>query len=460
MTAARRGVLADLEVIELLANRPDLLAVADAVAATQQRTRARRARLAPLRFLGAAAAIGVVVAVALVSPWGGRGALVDRALAAIGSRDVVHVVETAAVPRQSVVDLRTGAESPVVRSTEIWFDSERGLLRSVQRIGDTVTGEVLETPAGAWTAAGRVYTCAWIAAHSTEATKLRVSCNPSSANGTVPRHVPEPRPVLAPSLTGFVTGYREALERGEATQDGHGVVAGREIEWLRFPVPGSERVERVAVDAETLAPVRLETLVDGKLVDAATISLAETLDRVEVTFPRPKPTPPGTEPVSTRLVDERQVPIAEASSALEGRLVDAGARLAGLPRRTITVQTIVSGYGHESSREPTSATGVELLYGGPIDPALRNDYVLFKQSLEPLMLSRFRFLPQPAPREGSLVLTSSDVHDATGADRPARTVGTLWVGHTVVRGVYVTIEATSKPLLLEAARSLEEGAKP
>ena len=190
MTWVERSAFADLEVIELLAERPDLLAIADAVAATQRTQPVRRSGRLPVRLVAVAAVLAVAVAVALVSPWSGRGGLVDRALAAIGSGEVIHVVETAEVPGASVVDLRTGAESPVERTTEIWFDGERGLLRSAQRIGDTVTIETLETPQGAWTQAGRVYTCAWIAAHPVEATKARVSCNASGKNGTTPRQHP------------------------------------------------------------------------------------------------------------------------------------------------------------------------------------------------------------------------------------------------------------------------------
>lgn len=457
-----RTAFADLEVVELLADRPDLLAIADAIVATQRAPAVRRSRRTPLRLVAVAAVLGLAVALALVSPWGGRAGFVDRALAAIGSRDVVHVVETAEVPGRSVVDLRTGVELPVVRTTEIWFDGERGLLRSVQRIGGTVTSEVLETPEGAWSEGGRVYTCAWIAAHPVEATKARVSCNPSGENGTVPRRVPEPRPALPPSLAGFVTGYRDALERGDATRDGSGIVGGREVEWLRFEVPstgsGAERVERVAVDAVTLEPVRVETLVGGKLADAATISVAETLDRPDVSFARPKVKPPGTDPVSSRDQDDGAVSVEAANAALGGRLVDAGDTLAGLPRREVNLETIVSSYGRESSREPTSAPGVQILYGGPID-LLANDYVLVKQALEPLMPYRFRFLEQP-PREGSLAVASSTVHDARQQGRPARLVGTLWAGHMLVRGVYVTIEATSKPLLIEAARTLVDAPKP
>jgi hypothetical protein len=455
------GVLLDLEVVELLSERPDLLAIADAVAATQRTRPVRRSGRLPVRLVAVAAVLGVAVAVALVSPWSGRGGLVDRALAAIGSGEVIHVVETAEVPGASVVDLRTGAESPVERTTEIWFDGARGLLRSVQRIGDTVTIETLETPQGAWTQAGRVYTCAWIAAHPVEATKARVSCDASGKNGTTPRQIPEPRPSLTPALAGFVTGYREALESGEATRDGSGLLDGRRVEWLRFAIAGGAsapgRVERVAVDASTLQPVRVETLVEGKTIDAATISVAETVPPENVSFERPKLVPPGTEPVSGRDTDEHEVSLGQADKALDGRLLGLGDSFEGLPLGDVTVSTIVSGYGPASTREPTRATGAEVVYGGPIDPALAHDYVRLQEALEPLMLYSYRFTFQgQTPHEGSLAIATSDVYDATRPGAPSRPAGTLFAGYLLHNDVYVTIEATSKPLLLEAARTLQE----
>jgi hypothetical protein len=452
----------DREVIELLRDSPELLAIADAIQATQKVPVMRRSRRRATRLAAIAAVLGLAVMV-VVSPWSGRAGFVDRALAAIGSGDVIHVVETARVRGASVVDLRTGAEVPVERTTEIWFDGERGLLRSVQRVGGTVTREVLETPQGAWTEAGRVYTCAWIAAHPVEAQKARVSCNPSGKNGTTPRRIPEPRPALVPALAGFVTGYREALASGEATRDGSGVIAGRPVEWLRFETPGRTpapaRVERVAVDAATFEPVRVETIIDGEQISAATISVAETLDRANASFERPKPKPPGSEPNSSRVTGEASASVAEATTALGGKLLTLGDAFQGLRRGAVTLETIVSGYGRQSSREPSEATGVEILYGGPVGPALEHGYVRLRESLEPLMLYMFRFQGQSL-REGSLAVATSDVYDATDPSRPARPVGKLFAGQLLVDGVYVTIEATSKPLLLDAARTLAGAPKP
>ena len=230
MTVLERTAFSDLETLEALQGHPDLLAIADALVATQKR---RRRRL-PFARIGLAAAVIVVAAVvALVSPWQGEGGgFVARALAALGDGQVIHVVSLSDLPGQTLVDLQSGAEQPVQARTEIWFDSARGLERSVSSSDGRVTQEELQTPQGAWTQDGRVYTCAWIAAHPVAATRARVSCNANGDNGTTPRHIPEPLPALDPALSGFVSGYRDALANGSAQRD-----PGNDMEGVRKIIP-------------------------------------------------------------------------------------------------------------------------------------------------------------------------------------------------------------------------------
>ena len=70
MTVDERTAFSDPETVEVLRDHPDLLAIADAVAATGVRPRRRL----PLGRVGLVAAVAAVaVAVALVSPWQGGG---------------------------------------------------------------------------------------------------------------------------------------------------------------------------------------------------------------------------------------------------------------------------------------------------------------------------------------------------------------------------------------------------
>ena len=451
------ALIADTEVVELLRDSPDLLAIADAIAATQERPR-RRMRVGLVRLGAVAAVVTTAAVVALVSPWQGRGSgFVERALAALGDGQVIHLVSVSDVPGQAVLDLQTGAETGVQTKTEIWFDSTRGLERVTTSVGGVVRLDELQTPDGAWTQDGRVYTCAWIAAHPLQATTARVSCNASGDNGTTPRHIAEPRPVLDPALAGFVGGYKDALASGSATRDGSGVVAGRSVEWLRFEQhdsppagqPAQVTDERVAVDEQTLKPVLVQTLIAGKAVGESEIATIETLDPQGLDFSKPKLLPPGQSPVATSVTGEQLVSQAAAAAALDGRLLLAGRSLDGLPLGQLTLQQIVTGYGVDSGVPHSHSQGVEVVYGGPTDWNSPADYVVLKEALRPEML--YRFDPQQlAPAVGKMVV-STIASGQVGVAHP-----TVWTGQLSNNGVYVTIEATSKPLLVDAARALAE----
>ncbi|MGH9140587.1 MAG: hypothetical protein ACRD2I_05530, partial [Vicinamibacterales bacterium] len=75
MNGTRRTAFADPELVELFAGEPELLAIADAVAATTpKRTEVRlagprRRRFARPTVLSVAIAVVAAVAVALVAPW-------------------------------------------------------------------------------------------------------------------------------------------------------------------------------------------------------------------------------------------------------------------------------------------------------------------------------------------------------------------------------------------------------
>jgi hypothetical protein len=80
---ARRTRLDD-EVLELLADEPELLAIADAFAETQAR---RRRRVRPVRIAAALALVGVVASAFAFWPGGGSSGISDNtAYAAVGGR--------------------------------------------------------------------------------------------------------------------------------------------------------------------------------------------------------------------------------------------------------------------------------------------------------------------------------------------------------------------------------------
>jgi hypothetical protein len=455
-----RAALLDVEVAELLRESPDLLAVADAIAATQTPDR-RAGRPRFVRFAALAAVLVVAALAALALPWQGRGSgFVAKALAALGDGQVIHVVSVSELPQVEIVDVQSGATSPVESKTEIWFDGTRSLERVVSSVGGAKTGEVLQTPAGSWSDSGPVYTCAWIAAHPVEATKARVSCNASGVNGTTPRQIPEPLPNLDPALGGFAGGYQDALQSGTATRDGTGLVDGRRVEWLRFALvehgppdaPDTDRVERVAVDSQTLKPLLVETSVDGQ-VQRARIAAIETLAPQDATFARPKETPPSDRPVATSVKSQQPASLADAAAALGGTLLWSGSSVGGLSFTQATVQQIVTGYGRSSGIPFTHSTGVELVYGGPTTWQSAADYVVVRQSPRPEMLYGF-IRPGMPPAAGRMWVESSAVLSGKGGVA-VPTGKTIWRGVLLKDGVYVSIEATSRALLLQAARQLD-----
>lgn len=268
MTRTSYSVFADDELVELLIDEPQLLAIADALVATKSKAppaarhpyfwpsrQRRRTRIASI--VGALAVVVAAVALLLISPWQGSTSVVQRALAAVGSQPVLHVViAQSAPPAASILDLNTGQAIPRSLRTEIWFDHQRDLKKTVVTLNSKILDELLETEKGGLSRGGPLYTCAWIAAHPVEATKARVSCNASGNNGTTPREVPEQPPSLDQALAGFVDRYQAALASGEARQIGTGQVDGRDIVWLQFDAEGTR--ERVAVDAQSYRPLLLE----------------------------------------------------------------------------------------------------------------------------------------------------------------------------------------------------------
>jgi hypothetical protein len=466
MTVLERTAFSDLETLEALQGHPDLLAIADALVATQRK---RRRRL-PFARIGLAAAVIVVAAVvALVAPWQGQGAgFVARALAALGNGQVIHVVSVSELPGQTVLDLQSGAEQPVQVRTEVWFDGTRGLERSVSSIDGRAPQEELQTPEGAWTQDGRVYSCAWIAAHPVAATRAHVSCNASGDNGTTPQQIPEPLPTLDPALSGFVSGYRDALANGSAQRAGTGTIDAHPVEWLSFqeqsPTPAGAQaqneIERVAVDTQSLKPVLVETLRNGRQVGETRIVSIETLDQQRVDFSAPKQVPPGSS--VTSVSSQQTVAVGDAAAALGGQLLWAGQSVDGLQLTQTMLQQIVTGYAPHSGIPQGHSSGVELVYGGPTDPSSSADYVALKESLSPQMLYGFAVPEHQAPAPGSMLVSSSQVMTAApGTTQAVPTGKTLWYGLLQQDGVYVSIEATSKTQLLDSARALTrfEGTK-
>ena len=200
----------DREVQDLLRDEPQLLAIADAVADTQHTARPFR----PLRALAAvtlaAAAIFVLV---LAAPWdrggGGRGSVLDRALAAIDSSGpVAHMT-------MQIDVTRAGRTVPSI-AMESFYDRRQGLVRVVTRSQGNVLGD-----------------------YTTAAAEDEFSFFPGLLEGAA--------------------FYKQALAGGQARIVGQGEWRGRPVYWVEL-TKGGGLILRVGIDRDTYRPVVFRAL--------------------------------------------------------------------------------------------------------------------------------------------------------------------------------------------------------
>jgi hypothetical protein len=208
--------LDDRELLEVFADRPQLLALADAIRETQRRPR-RRGRLLP----ALAAALAAVGALALGVSWPAHGPnSLERALAAVGDGPVVHAVVESASPSDVLVRIATGRERPRAYRAEYWYDAARHELHTRLFADGVQMSEIVETP---------------------DRTDSDLGRSPTGGGSA---------PALDPGLAGFATHYREALASGSAT-----IVDRTTLDLvLQFGLPGGS-LEIVTVDAATYEPL-------------------------------------------------------------------------------------------------------------------------------------------------------------------------------------------------------------
>jgi hypothetical protein len=410
--SARVDVFNDPDLVTLLADEPELLAVADAIAITTP-VRVRKAAWSLLL----AAALALAVGLAAVTVWdgGGRASLVDRALAAVGEGPVVHAIirtstENAHWSENVYVDLETGERTPQQGQTEIWFDKAQAREHTVTRVEGRVVSDLLVTPELLASPDPPVYTCAWITAHPEAAKRVGVGCDPKDANlGYTPQ--------LDPALATFIDGYRAALERGTAKEVGKGEIDGRSVTWLSLALPRGG-TEQVAVDDETGRPVRVR-----RAARAYDVLLLETLGRSEGDFRAPKV---KVEPASGRVGAAGFIPVAEAPEAVPGALW-AGPAVSGLRLSEVELQHPTTSFGPDSDRPPVRGVGVELRYG-------ERGQIRIQQSRAPQMAYAW-YSDALVPRTGSVLLGFSGG----------------WLRRD---GVYIRIWSQDPVVVVEVARAL------
>lgn len=226
----------DREVLDLLREEPELLAIADAVADTQLSPRPLR----PFRALGAVAlAVVAIFVLVLAAPWdrggAGRGSVLDRAAAAIGGEGpVVHMT-------MRMDATRGGKRFPPVLS-ETFYDKQQGLVRAVTRSEGKVVGD-----------------------YTTAAVEDEFSFFPGLLEGAA--------------------FYKQALANGDARIVGNGVWEGTPVYWLELE-KGGGLILRIGIARDSYRPVVFRALnPDGTIAGAQVAILGfDYVSRAQAAF--------------------------------------------------------------------------------------------------------------------------------------------------------------------------------
>ncbi len=400
----------DPEVMEALRAEPELLALADALQSTQPRLEplppARRARSRRFRIAAVGLAATAALILVLVSPWdsGSGPSLVDRALAAVGDRPVLHTVLRFT---QGVrIDLQTGRSTPISRYGELWYDAERHVYRSVARVDGRVVYRAVGTTAS-----------------------LGID-----------------DPTLLSTL------YRQALRQGKVHKAGEGVVRGHHVIFLVGSGPGGSM--RAALDARTFQLLRLQFFQGGRLQSQLDVLVMETLTRAQAHLPptAPKvdssvsgssssssgsasPTPPGPGDLAKQLRDAERVfgrPPLWAGPTIDGHELGS----------VQLERTTASSHGQTARGRVLS-----LDYGAPSGPGSQ-PFLEIEEGPAASAARLWSIQGDYAPPAGYL-----DLRSGTSSSGP-HTERTQWTGLMRQNGFYLRLTSWSRQTLLDAARTL------
>jgi hypothetical protein len=236
----------------------------------------------PYRLAAVAALVAVIAGVVAFWPAGGTGgSVLDRALAATGEGEVLHLVYEGDLPR-TLVDLETGERTEMRSQHEVWFDPQAGL-----RERESFDGVVqFDTSLG-------------------------------------PDEMSEHATSIYSSLGG---GYREALESGRAEVVGEDTVDGTAVYWIRI-----EDGHDVAVSRDTFAPTYIRVTQNGMPALTRIVSY-ETVETGSAPLDGPAPT---IGPANVAAEYGAEVDLAEAATLLGREPIWAGSSLHGFPLASV-----------------------------------------------------------------------------------------------------------------------------
>jgi hypothetical protein len=422
----------DPEIVALLADDPQLIAIVDALYCTEQSCARKRRLVVPVL---ATAVVVAAAAFALIAPWHSQAGLVTRALAATGTEPVLHVVTEQPLTGTSILDLKTGTNSTASIRTELFFDASRKLERVISSSPLAGVTDELHSASGDWINGSPVYTCAWIAAHPAAAAAARASCPAGSP--TKPRP-----PSLDPALSAFASGYQAALRSGTVRHAGDGTISGRKVHWLEIGA-----AERVAIDAKSLLPVVVRATRNGMTRSYWVVSFG-TGPFEPANFVRAK-APAHPLPAGETVHGGHRVALSGARRALGGVLVVP--RPAARLRWTgAAVYQLLTGYaGKRPARRSTESV---LFYTSS------KGQVVLNEARIPDMVAGFApGMPTPAGRalvRRGLGLPLAAIDRGRLSKPGAASAFASWQAVTRFGNLYATVTSSSKALLLETVRAL------
>lgn len=397
--------LRERELVEMLVPDPELLAIADAVAASVRLPAHAHVRRRVVVFAGAPilAVAAAVLASVLLWPFSSSPSVLDNALAALGSRPVTHVVLEDSLGSY-LLNLRTGSHTPVSGREEIWYRAGQGMFSR-------------RTFHGA--SAGSAFLPAKLITQGASLSAI------------------------------FLTSYRQQLEDHSFHVTGTGHIGKTPVYWIESTPwilggPSRTQVEQVAISKATYKPLYSRLRLNGHIergsgtrvlsigtTNSAPVSLRGSTPRfslgagysVAVGYP----------PLTLR-----QVRAMRPSP-------DIRLRIAGL-RLVLVARTPVA----PSLNSPYRAPGASFYYGSLLNTGLPNDKEPDMTGLKPyLAVTEFtrpnpltRFLHAFFPADGSALIDNAVVSRSHSS-------ATLRKG-----GIFIYIEGSSDALAVAAARAL------
>ena len=389
----------DPEVLEVLRDEPELLALADAVAETQRLTRPARRRA--VSRLGALVAVGaaVLLAVFLWPSGGGGNEILDRALAAVEVRGpVLHAVLS--VSDGWRVKLATGETRPQTTRFEVWYDKDHRRTRVVARQEGAVVLDRTFSGGAALSAA-----------------------------------------VLGQIPLAETDYYRGALASGKAKVAGRGIWRGRSVYWLEL----SGSSDRVAVDRVTYRPVVVQSFDSNALPTGHEVALIDLqyLPRREHQFGPASLV--GAESAAAGMTSGGpSLSPPRASNVLGVPAAWAGRRLEGFPLRKISASATTLKEGRKPEAKDAA---LRLIYGPDmLVPGAGGEGV----EIVEMAAQSPAWSDRPVPQAGFADLETLDVLGFEEDNGPR----SAWSAVLRFQRVWVRIEAPTRKLVLAAARAL------